>query len=61
MPRFSNVKTILLAVLIVIGLVAETRRVAAAETQVLTVAGGCFWCVEANFEKVRGVGDVVSG
>ena len=25
------------------------------------VAGGCFWCVEADFEKVRGVGDVVSG
>ena len=24
-------------------------------------AGGCFWCVEADFEKLRGVGDVVSG
>lgn len=61
MSRFSNVKPILLAVLIVIGLVAETRRAAAAETQVLTVAGGCFWCVEADFEKVRGVKEVVSG
>lgn len=27
----------------------------------LTVAGGCFWCVEADFEKVRGVREVVSG
>ncbi|MCC1492465.1 peptide-methionine (S)-S-oxide reductase MsrA [Cognatishimia sp. F0-27] len=27
----------------------------------IVVAGGCFWCVEADFEKVRGVGDVVSG
>lgn len=27
----------------------------------LTVAGGCFWCVEADFEKVRGVSEVVSG
>lgn len=61
MSRFSNVKPTLLAVLIVIGLVAETRRAAAAETQVLTVAGGCFWCVEADFEKVRGVSEVVSG
>ena len=26
-----------------------------------TVAGGCFWCVEADFESVAGVGDVVSG
>ncbi|RJP17919.1 MAG: peptide-methionine (S)-S-oxide reductase [Candidatus Abyssobacteria bacterium SURF_5] len=26
-----------------------------------TFAGGCFWCVEADFEKVPGVEDVVSG
>ena len=24
-------------------------------------AGGCFWCIEQDFEKVEGVGDVVSG
>lgn len=24
-------------------------------------AGGCFWCMEADFEKLRGVVDVVSG
>lgn len=24
-------------------------------------AGGCFWCMESDFEKVPGVGDVVSG
>ena len=24
-------------------------------------AGGCFWCVEADFEKLEGVGDVISG
>lgn len=30
-----------------------------AETAV--VAGGCFWCVESDFESVAGVGDVVSG
>ncbi|WP_121629402.1 peptide-methionine (S)-S-oxide reductase MsrA [Tropicibacter alexandrii] len=27
----------------------------------LFVAGGCFWCVEADFEKVKGVSEVVSG
>ncbi|WP_121060913.1 peptide-methionine (S)-S-oxide reductase MsrA [Chachezhania antarctica] len=27
----------------------------------LTVAGGCFWCVEADFESVRGVSEAVSG
>ena len=26
-----------------------------------TFAGGCFWCVEADFEKVEGVVDVISG
>jgi peptide-methionine (S)-S-oxide reductase len=32
-----------------------------AETETATFAGGCFWCVEADFESVEGVGDVVSG
>jgi peptide-methionine (S)-S-oxide reductase len=27
----------------------------------LTVAGGCFWCVESDFESVPGVREVVSG
>ncbi|PTX58061.1 peptide-methionine (S)-S-oxide reductase [Litoreibacter ponti] len=27
----------------------------------ITVAGGCFWCVEADFEKVAGVTEAVSG
>lgn len=32
---------------------------AKAETAIL--AGGCFWCVEADLEKVPGVRDVISG
>jgi len=31
------------------------------QAETLTVAGGCFWCVEADFETVEGVSDVVSG
>lgn len=34
----------------------EESAVAAA-----TFAGGCFWCVEADFEKVAGVTEVISG
>jgi peptide methionine sulfoxide reductase msrA/msrB len=30
-------------------------------TQVATFAGGCFWCVQADFEKVPGVVKVISG
>lgn len=29
--------------------------------QTATYAGGCFWCVESDFEKVDGVVDAVSG
>ncbi|MCG6947907.1 MAG: peptide-methionine (S)-S-oxide reductase MsrA [Acidobacteria bacterium] len=30
-------------------------------TEFATFAGGCFWCIEADFEKVEGVLSVVSG
>jgi peptide-methionine (S)-S-oxide reductase len=33
----------------------------AAETQTATFAGGCFWCVEADFDKVDGVISTTSG
>ena len=38
-----------------------TPQGAQAAQETAIVAGGCFWCVEADFESVRGVGDVVSG
>ena len=33
----------------------------AQSTETITLAGGCFWCVEADFEKVDGVIEAVSG
>ncbi|MBT3312031.1 MAG: peptide-methionine (R)-S-oxide reductase MsrB [Desulfobacterales bacterium] len=30
-------------------------------SEIATFAGGCFWCVESDFEKVKGVLEVVSG
>ena len=54
--------TIRSAALATLALVLAGALPAAARAQaVATVAGGCFWCVEADFESVAGVGDVVSG
>ena len=36
----------------------EDKRV---QTEVATLGGGCFWCLEAVYETVRGVAGVVSG
>ena len=54
-------KIVALAALIVVGGFAQMREAKAAGTETLTVAGGCFWCVEADFEKVPGVIEAVSG
>lgn len=55
------VKVGFLAGLIAIGLAVQCSMARASDTKALTVAGGCFWCVEADFEMVRGVQEVVSG
>jgi peptide-methionine (S)-S-oxide reductase len=39
----------------------DTPRAAARDFQTAVFAGGCFWGVEAVFEGLEGVGDVVSG
>jgi peptide methionine sulfoxide reductase msrA/msrB len=31
------------------------------DNEIATVAGGCFWCIEAPFEKIEGVTRVISG
>lgn len=42
-------------------LTLHPHRASAADIRSVVLAGGCFWCVEADFEKVEGVIDVVSG
>ena len=44
-----------------IALIALTALAAPARADTALVAGGCFWCVESDFESVEGVGDAVSG
>ena len=61
MSIIQNAKPALLMVLIVVGLFASHSRAHAGETETLTLAGGCFWCVESDFESLAGVTQVVSG
>ena len=58
---FQTGKPLLLAIAILFGILAECQKAMASDTEVATVAGGCFWCVESDFEGVPGVLDVVSG
>ena len=61
MSMFNNLKPVALGILIVLGVFVKADHAKAAQNETLTVAGGCFWCVEADFEKVPGVIEVVSG
>ncbi len=52
-------KTIFLGIATTMTLVLANPAGAAEKTAIF--AGGCFWCMESDFEQVPGVGDVVSG
>ena len=61
MIQIKQIKPVILATLIAIGLSVHSQPAQAGGTEVLTVAGGCFWCVESDFERVPGVKEVSSG
>ena len=46
---------------LVAALMAAVTLGGAARADTAIFAGGCFWCVESDFESVKGVGDVISG
>ena len=54
-------RPVLLALAIVAGSFLQATNAKAGETRDIVVAGGCFWCVEADFERVQGVQEAVSG
>jgi len=59
MPRFLLAFAVLLAAA---GLaVAQTPPQPAAGQAVATFAGGCFWCTESDFDKLKGVVATTSG
>ncbi|PIE10943.1 MAG: peptide-methionine (S)-S-oxide reductase [Rhodobacterales bacterium] len=52
-------RPLLLSFAILLGLMVRPAH--ARDVQTAVVAGGCFWCVEADFESVKGVIEVTSG
>jgi len=38
-----------------------TNNLNSSHTEIITLGGGCFWCLEAVFDNLKGVTDVVSG
>jgi peptide-methionine (S)-S-oxide reductase len=59
----SPLRGLLLGATLVVATVglASAQNAGPAQRAVATFAGGCFWCIEADFEKVPGVISAVSG
>lgn len=57
----QNMKTMMLILAIALGISVQCNAAKAAPLESTVLAGGCFWCMESNFEQVEGVKSVVSG
>ncbi len=66
MKTFLSLLMLVIIALAVMNNYAETSQPTSSTTKpenlsVATFAGGCFWCTEADFEKLPGVAKVISG
>ncbi len=57
----SRIKPFLLLVAILFGFALHLGGAEAREIRTAIFAGGCFWCVEADFDKVNGVVNTTTG
>ena len=55
----NRIRTIIFLILALV--VIGASAFAGQPSKAAIFAGGCFWCMESDFEKIAGVGDVVSG
>lgn len=61
MKKRNRIMLSSLAVIVGLGAVLPAAAGDSGDTAYATFAGGCFWCIEADFEKVEGVLTVTSG
>lgn len=61
MTRMNTFKPVVLTLLIGLAFLLRGVPAHANDAETLTVAGGCFWCVESDFESVPGVIQATSG
>lgn len=60
-PQTGGLKPFFLLTAMAVAIFAQHSRAHADDIRTAVVAGGCFWCVESDFEQVDGVIEVVSG
>lgn len=58
---FKSLLSSVLITLVLTGAYGNVQQAQAQETGVAVFAGGCFWCVEKDFDKVKGVSETISG
>jgi peptide-methionine (S)-S-oxide reductase len=56
-----NTRTFFQAIILAALLLGITANAAEKKTETAIFAGGCFWCVESDFDPVEGVLETVSG
>lgn len=56
-----QIKPFVLLIAIIAGLALNCPKAYAGKSETIVLAGGCFWCVESDFERVPGVIKAVSG
>ncbi|APG48803.1 peptide-methionine (S)-S-oxide reductase MsrA [Phaeobacter porticola] len=61
MRSTNTARPIVLILFMLLAVALKGHQAHAQSVETLTVAGGCFWCVESDFESVPGVLSAVSG
>ncbi|WHP70494.1 peptide-methionine (S)-S-oxide reductase MsrA [Phaeobacter inhibens] len=61
MRSINTARPVALTLFMLLAVAVKGHQAHAQSVETLTVAGGCFWCVESDFESVPGVLSAVSG